>query len=576
MSDQTQGHRGYSTGPPRPVGEERLSSRGEDTYREIFEDSPVAIWVEDWSRVKAMIDQLARRGVKDWRRYFERRPDQLVKVNSLCEVVDINAATLSVYGATSKEEVLQSTYGAVMTAGELKLCCDEIVAVAEGAARFVTEATETAMDGSEIFTRSHGVIPREHRKTWSRVIFTIEDITARKRAEDELRETQELLLEAQEIARVGNFVWDEIEGRSIYISSVLREMFGGFPDEPSVSMAELLAQIHPDDRQAYQEKVAEAAEAGEPYEVEYRVVHPNGEIHHIQERDRPVWDKTGRLVRSVGTTHDVTERKQAEEALISAKEQAELANRTKSEFLANMSHELRTPLNAIIGFSDMIRGQMLGPVGNPKYLEYVQDINASGVHLLKIINDILDLSKIESGKTELYEENVDVLRILQSCLILVKERAGEAGVGIECDTAPNPPALHVDECKLKQILINLLSNAIKFTPSGGKVTIKTWSRPNDGYVFQVVDTGIGIALEDIAKALAPFQQVDSDLNRKFEGTGLGLPLTKSLVELHGGTLDLQSEVGVGTTVTVRIPAERIVSKTATMSSAEQKRASAAA
>ena len=191
------------------------------------------------------------------------------------------------------------------------------------------------------------------------------------------------------------------------------------------------------------------------------------------------------------------------------------------------------------------------------YHEYVQDINASGVHLLDLINDILDLSKVEAGKTELQEEHVDVSRALGSCLTLVRERAKEAGVDIERDTQSNLPALNADGRKFKQIFINLLSNAIKFTPSGGKITIRVWYRSDDGYVLQVADTGIGIALADIPKALSPFQQVDSDLNRKYDGTGLGLPLTKALAELHGGSLDLQSEVGVGTTVTIRFPAERI-------------------
>ena len=263
------------------------------------------------------------------------------------------------------------------------------------------------------------------------------------------------------------------------------------------------------------------------------------------------------------------------EVLRLSKVQAERADHAKSEFLANMSHELRTPLNAIIGFSDVMKGEMFGPVGNPKYIEYVQDINASSVHLLALINDILNLSKIEAGKTELQEEYIDVSRALGSCLTLVKERAEDGGLEIVIDTASNLPALYADERKFKQILINLLSNAIKFTPSGGTITIRIWFRSDDGYVLQVADTGIGIALHDIPKVLTPFQQVDSALNRKYEGTGLGLPLTKALAEIHGGSMDLQSEVGIGTTVTVRFPAERIISATESMSTAEQNETSAA-
>lgn len=239
-------------------------------------------------------------------------------------------------------------------------------------------------------------------------------------------------------------------------------------------------------------------------------------------------------------------------------DEANAANRAKSEFLASMSHELRTPLNAIIGFSEIIKVEMLGPVGSPQYRDYADDIHASGHHLLQVINDILDLSKIEFGAQELHEEDFEIGAMLDSVLVLIKERAKRNNIEIEVGTLIDLPVLRADPCKIKQILINILSNAIKFTEAGGRTTLKVWCCSESGCVFQITDTGIGIAPDDIPKALSRFGQVDSDLNRKYEGTGLGLPLAKALVEMHGGSLDLQSEVGAGTTVTVRFPADRIV------------------
>ena len=248
----------------------------------------------------------------------------------------------------------------------------------------------------------------------------------------------------------------------------------------------------------------------------------------------------------------------AEAHLAHAKQLAEGASRAKSEFLANMSHELRTPLNAVIGFSEIIMSETFGPVGSSKYREYAVDINESGLHLLDLINDILDLSKVESGKDELHDEDIAIGEVIRSVVTLVKERAHKNGVKLDIECPDAVPALRADKRKLKQILVNLLSNAIKFTDAGGSVTLRIWSRAESGHVFQITDTGIGIASEDVPKALSPFGQIDSDLNRQLDGTGLGLPLSKSLAEMHGGVLDLQSTLGVGTTVTVRFPATRIV------------------
>ncbi len=277
-----------------------------------------------------------------------------------------------------------------------------------------------------------------------------------------------------------------------------------------------------------------------------------------------LYDTSGALILSYANILDFTEmnaykaRLEAKNReLIAANDKAEFANRTKSEFLANMSHELRTPLNAVIGFSDMIHNEVFGPC-DERYRGYALDIHQSGQHLLDLVNDILDLSKVESGGDELHEEQIEIREVIESVVTMVKGRAQKGGVKLELEVPDHPPALRADNRKLKQILMNLLSNAIKFTEPGGKVTFRIWCRRGSGYVFQIADTGIGIALDDIPKALASFQQVDGEHNRKYEGSGLGLPLAKSLVELHGGSLDLQSRLGVGTTVTVRLPEERVV------------------
>jgi signal transduction histidine kinase len=224
-----------------------------------------------------------------------------------------------------------------------------------------------------------------------------------------------------------------------------------------------------------------------------------------------------------------------------------------------MSHELRTPLNAIIGFAEIIMGEVLGPVGNEKYRGYAKDINDSGQHLLEIITDILDLSKIETGKIALHEEEVDVPETVRACLKLIRERARSAGVDLVADfESETYPMLIADRRILKQTLVNLLSNAVKFTPQGGRVTVRAHCDPATGYALSIADTGIGIAPADIPKALSRFAQIDARLDRRFEGTGLGLPLSKAFAELHGGSLELESEVGVGTTVTIRFPARRMV------------------
>ncbi len=260
----------------------------------------------------------------------------------------------------------------------------------------------------------------------------------------------------------------------------------------------------------------------------------------------------------VATFTDITDQETVTADLRNAKEQAEFANRAKSEFLANMSHELRTPLNAIIGFSQIMTEQMFGPIGSPRYREYAGDILNSSQHLLQIINDILDMAKIEAGRVVLHEAPVEVARLAESCFRLVGERAESAGVALRIDIAPDLPDLLGDERLVKQILLNLLSNAVKFTPRGGRVTISGRVDPDAGWTLSVIDTGIGITAADIPRVMQPFGQVDGSYARKHGGTGLGLSIVRALAELHGGTFRLDSTPGEGTTATVSFGARRVL------------------
>jgi signal transduction histidine kinase len=242
-------------------------------------------------------------------------------------------------------------------------------------------------------------------------------------------------------------------------------------------------------------------------------------------------------------------------------EEAELASRAKSEFLANMSHELRTPLNGILGFSEALAGGYFGAL-TPRQRDYVRDIHASGEHLLKIINDILDMSKLDAGRMILSEEDVDVADVLESCARLVRHRAEAAGITLTIENLMPGSRLRADELRLKQIVLNLMSNAVKFTPARGKVVVRTELDADGCFLLVVSDTGIGMRESDIAVALTPFAQVENFLTRKYEGTGLGLPIVNALVVLHGGRLEIRSVPNVGTTVTAVLPSERVIHEVA--------------
>jgi len=235
---------------------------------------------------------------------------------------------------------------------------------------------------------------------------------------------------------------------------------------------------------------------------------------------------------------------------------AAASSQAKSQFLAAMSHELRTPLNAIIGYSELIRTEVYGPLGDARYVDYLGDIHSSGSHLLALINDILDLARLDANRVELDDEDFDLGELIDETMRAVGPQAAEAELVLEHRSAERPPHVRADRRRVKQVLLNLLSNAVKFTPEGGHVRVLVERAP-DALSVSVSDTGIGMGPDDIAVALERFGQVDGSLARRYEGTGLGLPLVKQLIELHGGSLRLTSAPGAGTTATITFPIERM-------------------
>ncbi len=310
-----------------------------------------------------------------------------------------------------------------------------------------------------------------------------------------------------------------------------------------------------EDYRRFSEEAIPVIEAGVVFEGEYQFKKKDGSRFWCRILGQAM-DAKSPDEGCIWLVEDVGNRKVVEQTLIRARKDAEAADRSKTEFLANMSHELRSPLNSIIGFAETIKKESFGPVGLPQYVEYAGDILDSGLHLLDLINDILDVSVIETGNLQLDERLINIGSLLSTCSRLVQQRAKKAGLDLEIEMPTTHPSLYADERRLKQILINLLTNSIKFTPAGGTISLRAYLDTDGCYVFEVADTGIGIAEEEMEEVMAPFGQADSSLDRKYEGTGLGLPLVKSLTELHAGTMSIRSEVDLGTTARIRLPRSR--------------------
>ncbi len=384
------------------------------------------------------------------------------------------------------------------------------------------------------------------------------DITKSRQSIEALNESRRRLSHAIKVANLCHWRADATMTQWLETSENTSEIIG-FPTFDVLGAYEnYLSRVHPDDRDTLTASYAAIRCEPKAYDFEYRVIGDDGQVRYLWEMAEPELDSEGNIVFYRGMTQNITARKIAELEAIQAKEEAQQANRTKSDFLSSMSHELRTPLNAIIGFSEAMKEETFGPVGSDKNLEYLDDIHQSGQHLLELINDILDASAIEAGALELQEENVNLTDVVEASIRLIIPRAEDGQVNVSASLDPDIPLIYADQRRVKQVILNLLSNAVKFTQEGGEVSVSSWLNDDGSVAIATDDTGVGMNAHEIEKALSKFGQVDSGLDRKHEGTGLGLPLTTGLMELHGGTLDIKSKKGRGTLVTVTFPKERAV------------------
>lgn len=385
-----------------------------------------------------------------------------------------------------------------------------------------------------------------------KIYLTGQDVTETKAQQEDLHRRELQLSEAEAIGRMGHWHW-LIGDDNVSWSEEIFRIFGVDQNQFSPSINNLTDLIHKRDLgrvvQVFQRAIIEEKN----YDMEFRITRPGGDVRFIHCEGRCEKDIDGEVIALFGIMQDMTERMLYEQELRAAKDASEQAYIAKSRFLANMSHELRTPLNAIIGFSEMIESQMLGPIFNEKYLEYATNIKDSGTHLLDLISDILDMSKIESGKHKLDLEEVNIKEIIDRATHMVLGRAQEQNINLRTNDVENSNiTITGDRRALTQVLLNLLSNAIKFTKENGSVWVECY--PREDYIsLRVCDTGIGIPPNKLASVLRPFEQVSSEFTREHEGTGLGLSITKELIELHGGSLTIESTVEIGTTVTVRLP-----------------------
>jgi PAS domain S-box-containing protein len=591
---------------------ERALLRSERRYRALFEDTPIAIWEQDFSGIKKHLEQLKQDGVTDFRTYFTAHPEAVYECIAMMLILDINKAALQMYQADSKESLLEGVQR-LLSKGEWQNYYEDLICITEGRTGNSWEGSDETLTGRPIEISLSWSVAPDHEEDFSKVIVTTTDITERKRAEKKIAQQLERLTALREIDQAIASTFDVRTSLDILLSlaikilvvdaaavlllnplrSTLKYIAGtGFHtnaiQSASIELGKSLA-----GKVVFEQQIVQIPSPGDRTDdllpmgflkgedfVSYRgaPLIVKGKVLGVLElysrsfieSDSDWLDFFRTLAGQAAIAIDNAQlfkdlqRSNVELELRVAERTAELnltnaelehANRAKDEFLANMSHELRTPLNSILGLSETLLEQIRGPL-NERQKQALQVIASSGTHLLSLINDILDVSKIEAGKLDIHPESVAIQELCQSSLNFVKELALKKSIILELRADPSISTVLADPQRLKQILVNLLSNAVKFTPERGQVMLEvSTNAERDQIRFAVTDTGIGIAAEDLKKLFRPFVQLDSSPVRQHQGTGLGLTIVFELTELHGGSVQVESDgvPGKGSRFTVILP-----------------------
>jgi PAS domain S-box-containing protein len=527
-----------------------LFSDDDRQLKEFYQQLPHGVTVKNYARVKKKVDKLVSEGVKNFDLFFNEHPEIASTLIEEIEFIDVNDAMLKLFKVDTLREFVRLATNAdhwSQNTDRLNFYLTEILDLIAGR-KHCAEFQGYAADETPIAIRCISWIPSLGEKDWSVVFTTHEDIIERQKTEKSLKDSESWMNTILDNAPI-EIALKDCDGKIVGISRTVANEFGyNRKDFIGLTTADFLS---PEVAKVYMDADQEVIKTGKLVQQEV-IEETDSGPRYLLSAKFPIRDLGGAISGVCSLTSDISEIRQTGEALKVALAEAEQANLAKSKFLANMSHELRTPLNAIQGFAEIMNRQIFGDLGSEKYVGYAKDIETSSLHLLSLINDLLDLSAIEAGKHSLDKKQLDIADVVDDCSAIIFAAATRKDIRFSVELNEPIRPIFADNRALRQILLNLLTNAIKFTPRNGSVAFHIMDE-NENHIFQISDTGEGIPADRIADITAPFTRVETEPLQTQEGSGLGLAIVETLVDLHHGSLNINSVVGEGTTVTVTLP-----------------------